>query len=133
MSTITNLAGLVGRLLLAGLFVWSGYGKLINPAGSVQYMQSGGVPAFFIWPVIAAEIGGGLALAAGFLTRLSAFGLAVFTAVAGVLFHAKFGDMGQTVHFAKNMAITGGLLSFVMSGAGPLSLDALLWRRDTRE
>jgi putative oxidoreductase len=96
-------------------------------------MQSGGLPAFFIWPVIAAEIGGGLALAAGFLTRLSAFGLAVFTVVAGVLFHAKFGDMGQTVHFAKNMAITGGLLSLVMSGAGPLSLDALLWRRDARE
>lgn len=133
MSTITNLAGLAGRLLLAGLFIWSGYNKFMNPAGSAQYMQSGGVPAFFIWPVIAAEIGGGLALAAGFLTRLSAFGLALFTAAAGVLFHAKFGDMGQTIHFAKNMAITGGLLSLVMSGAGPLSLDAVLRRGDARE
>lgn len=121
-----------GRIALALIFVLSGAGKLAAYAGTQQYMESVGVPGALLPLVILAELGGGLALVAGLLTRVSATGLALFSVVAAGLFHADFADQNQMIHFLKNIAMAGGLLVLAAHGAGRFSLDALLARRANR-
>lgn len=121
-----------GRTALALIFVLSGAGKLAAYAGTQQYMDSVGVPGALLPLVILAELGGGLALVAGLLTRTTATALALFSVVAAALFHADFADQNQMIHFLKNIAMAGGLLVLAAHGAGRYSLDALLARRTAR-
>ena len=115
---------LVGRILVAQIFILAGIDKLgAGYSGTQAYMESMGVPGALLPVVIALEIAGGLALAAGFITRYAACALAAFTVVAGVLFHANFSDQMQMILFMKNMAMAGGLLVLAAAGAGALSLD----------
>lgn len=119
----TQMTHLAGRVLLALIFVIAGLGKLGNLAGTAGYMQSGGVPAFLLWPTIALEVLGGIALIVGFQTRYTAWALAAFCLVSGALFHSDFANQMQMTMFLKNVAIAGGLL--VLSVAAiPLSLDS---------
>lgn len=120
---------LLGRAALASIFVLSGAGKLAAYAGTQQYMESVGVPGALLPLVILAELGGGLALVAGLLTRVSATGLALFSVIAAGLFHADFADQNQMIHFLKNIAMAGGLLVLAAHGAGRYSVDALINRR----
>ena len=116
---------LIGRVLLAVIFILSGVSKLANPAGTQGYIASMGLPL----PVLAyiaavvVEIGGGVMLLIGYRTRIAATALAIFTVAAAVLFHHALGDQNQFIHFMKNLAITGGLLQVVAFGAGAFSLD----------
>jgi len=120
---------LLGRNALALIFVLSGAGKLAAYAATQQYMTSVGVPGALLPLVILAELGGGLALMTGLLTRSAAAGLAAFSVAAGALFHADFADQNQMIHFMKNIAIAGGLLLLAANGPGAFSLDALIARR----
>ena len=65
-----------------------------------------------------------LAVLLGWQTRFSAFLLAGFCIVSGVIFHANFSDQMQSILFMKNLAMAGGFLFLVAGGAGPWSLDA---------
>lgn len=114
---------LVARLMLAAIFIQSGYNKIIGYEGSAAYMQAAGVPGQLLPLVIAVELGGGILIALGWYTRLMAFLLAGFTLAAAVLFHFKVGDRNQMIHFMKNIAIAGGFLSLVANGAGRWSID----------
>ena len=114
---------LAGRILLAVIFILSGIGKLKDPTGTVAYMQSAGVPAILLWPTIALELLGGVALVIGFQTRLVAAALAVFTLIAAAMFHHNFADQEQMVNFLKNLSMAGGLLLLVASGATAFSVD----------
>jgi len=114
---------LAGRILLAIIFIMAGIGKIKDPAGTIGYMQSVGLPGLLLWPTIALEVLGGLAIVVGFQTRLVAFLLAGFTIVAAVLFHNNFGDQMQMIMFLKDLSIAGGLLLLVASGANGLSVD----------
>jgi putative oxidoreductase len=69
------------------------------------------------------EIGGGLLLLIGYRARLAAAALALFTVAAAIFFHGNFADQNQMIHFIKNLAIAGGLLQVVATGASALSLD----------
>jgi putative oxidoreductase len=122
MNTFQPLAG---RVLLAAIFLLSGFGKLgAGYAGTQGYMEAMGVPGALLPLVIVAELAGGLALLVGFLTRWAAWGLALFTLASAMLFHAELGDQNQMIHFMKNLAITGGLLLLATHGPGRWSLDA---------
>jgi len=124
--TRQDTVALIGRILLAAIFVLSGVSKLADPAGMTAYIASAGLPLPQVALVgaIVVELGGGLALAAGFQTRLAATALALFSLVAAVFFHAALGDQNQFIHFFKNIAMAGGLLQIVAFGGGALSLDA---------
>lgn len=121
---------LLGRLGLSLIFILSGFAKLgAGYAGTQGYMEAMGVPGALLPLVIAAEIGGGLAIATGLLTRWAALGLAVFSVASAVLFHFDLGDQNQFIHFTKNLAMAGGFLVLAANDAGRLSLDALIASR----
>jgi len=122
---------LSGRLLLALLFLPAGIGKITGFAGTVGYITSVGLPLPAVAAVIAlsVEIIGGVALIAGFGTRLAALALALFTLVASFFFHAYWAapaaeQFMQQLLFFKNIAVVGGLLTLAAWGPGAWSLDA---------
>jgi putative oxidoreductase len=122
------LAATFGRLLIAVIFLMSGFGKIANPQMTQGYIASAGLPFPLLAYLIAVgvEVGGGALLVVGFQTRIVGIVLAIFTVAAGLSFHHNFADQNQMVHFLKNIAITGGLLQVVAFGAGRFSLDARL-------
>ena len=121
---------LAARLLLVTMFIMAGFTKISGYEGTQQYMQSMGVPGALLPLVIALEIGGGLAVAVGFGTRLVAFLLAGFTMLATLVFHSNPADQVQMLFFLKNLGIAGGFLLLFVHGAGPLSIDAMRRRQD---
>jgi len=128
MSNTANATALVGRILLAVLFLMSGVGKLGAPAGTQAYIAAAGLPAPLLAYLVAVvvEVGGGLLLIVGYQTRIVAVIMALFTLAAAFGFHNNFADQNQMIHFMKNLAITGGLLQVAAFGSGGFSLDA--WR-----
>jgi putative oxidoreductase len=122
-SALQNVAELGGRVLLSALFLISGVGKIGAYAGTAAYMSALGVPAALLPVVIATEVLGAIALIVGWKTRVTAFLLAGFTLLTGLVFHTHFADQIQAIMFFKNVAIAGGLLLLVTHGAGTLSLD----------
>lgn len=123
-ATLATYAAPIGRLLLAGLFIQAGWGKIGGYAGTAAYMASAGVPGFLLPLVILTELGGGILLVLGWQTRIVAFLLAGFTVLTSLIFHGNVADQMQMLMFMKNMSITGGLLMIVAHGAGAFSLDA---------
>lgn len=116
---------LAGRVLIAAIFVAAGWSKIGGYEGTQGYMESMGVPGALLPLVIALELGGGIAVVVGLLTRLAALGLAVFSVASALLFHTAPDPM-QQIMFMKNMAIAGGFLFLVGFGPGRISVDALL-------
>jgi len=114
-----------GRVLLGALFLVSGIQKLFVPAMIQGYIASVGLPfPLLVYALtVAIEIGAGGLLLVGFRTRLMAWVLAAFTVAAALIFHRALGDPNQFAHFAKNLAIAGGLLYVAAVGAGAFSLD----------
>jgi putative oxidoreductase len=126
MDAVNRYVPLLGRLLIAAIFLFSGYGKIIAPAATQDYIAAAGLPAPFLAYLVAVivEVGGGILLVTGYRTRIVALILALFTIAAALSFHHDFGDRNQLIHFFKNLAMAGGLLQIVAFGAGALSLDA---------
>ncbi|PPB81471.1 putative oxidoreductase [Albidovulum inexpectatum] len=119
---------LVARILLAILFITAGMGKLGNVQGFAAFMESGGVPAFLAWPVIALEILGGVAVLIGLLTRPAALALGGFSVLAGLLYHFDPADQMQMTMLMKNLGLGGGFLLLALQGPGTWSVDAALAR-----
>jgi len=130
MTKHTDLTALVGRILLAALFLMSGLSKLSVPAATQGYIAVVGLPAPFLGYIAATavEVLGSLLLIVGFQVRIVAAGMAVFTLMTAALFHANFADQNQMIHFMKNISIMGGLLQVAAFGAGKFSLDYLMSR-----
>ena len=123
MQQIEKLAMPAGRVLIAIMFVLSGFGKIAAYEGTQGYMEAFGLPGALLAPTILFEILAGLAIIIGWQTRLVALALAGFTLLTAIVFHSDFGDQIQTVIFLKNVSISGGFLFLVANGAGAYSLD----------
>lgn len=130
-SSLQNPLSLIGRVLLALLFVPAGFGKITGFSGTVGYIASKGIPL----PELAAaaavgvELGLGLLLLVGWQTRWAALGIAFFTFVISFIFHNFWAlqadqQMMQSLMFFKNMAVVGGLLTVAAWGAGAWSFDS---------
>jgi putative oxidoreductase len=116
-------ASLAGRLLIALIFITAGYSKIGGYEGTQAYMTAMGVPGFLLPLVIFTELAGGLLIVIGLFTRYTAVALAGFTILSGILFHGDNSDPTQQILFMKNLAMAGGFLFLVASGAGRISLD----------
>ncbi|PBB87496.1 MULTISPECIES: DoxX family protein [unclassified Mesorhizobium] len=117
---------LVGRLLLALIFVHEGLQLATNFEGAEKAMAALGVGAPLLLATIALQLGAGLSVAVGILTRLGAIGLGLFCLTTASLFHTNFASQNELLHFEKDLAIAGGLFVLALSGAGTISLDTLL-------
>jgi putative oxidoreductase len=125
-----DVAALIGRILLAFMFVVAGWGKLTGFAGTAGYVASAHVPMPDVATALAlvVELGGGLLLALGWKARWAALALAGFTLVASVVFHDFWNKSGaeamtNQLLFFKNVAIMGGMLMVFAFGPGRLSVD----------
>lgn len=136
MSFGENIAPLVGRSMIAALFILSGVYKLQHWDASALYMAQHGVQVVqaLLALTVVIELGAGAGLILGFRTRLMALVLFAFTLVVNFVMH-DFWTMGdaelarvEIQLFSKNMAIAGGLLMIVGLGAGNWSFDN--WRGD---
>jgi len=123
----------VGRILLALMFILAGFGKLTNLEGTAGYIASGGLPFPALLAVVVGllELVGGIAVAIGFQTRWAALALGLFTLAASVLFHKFWAvpadqAMVQQLMFMKNLSVAGGLFFVAAMSAGPASVDAKL-------
>lgn len=118
-----DAAKLVGRILLALMFVLGGWSKINGYAGTQGYMASAGVPGILLPLVIIVELIGGLMIVIGYKTRLVALVLFAFTLAASVLFHMNWAAPMQQLLFMKNIAVAGGFLVLFAAGAGAYSVD----------
>lgn len=117
------------RALMALIFILSGIGKISAFSATQAYMEAYGLPGFLLAPTIAFEVGAGLLILVGLVTRYVAFLLAGFCIVSALIFHRDFGDQIQQIMFLKNLTMAGGFLLLAKVGARGLSLDALLASR----
>lgn len=129
-ASLQNPLSLIGRILLALLFVPAGFGKLVGFAGTVGYIASKGVPLpeLAAAAAIGVELGLGMLLLIGWQTRWAALGIAFFTFVISFIFHNFWGVPADQVvqqqqAFFKNIAVVGGLLTVAAWGAGAWSFD----------
>ena len=125
-----NVAALVGRILLALIFVIAGFGKISGFEGTVGYMASKGLPMPQVLLVltILLELGGGLLLIIGWKVRWVTLAFFLWLIPTTLIFHKFWGIeaaqvQNQMNHFLKNVSIMGGMLLLWASGAGAYSLD----------
>ncbi len=121
---------LLGRLLLAAVFLQSGYDKVFNFGRTVKLMTSQGIPApeILLPPSIIILLAGGVMLLIGWKARWAALALIVFMVPATLYFHsfwtypeAQF--VNQFHHFFKNMGIIGALFMILGMGSGGMSVE----------
>ena len=131
LNNLQNPLALVGRILLALMFLLAGFSKIGGFDGTVGYIASKGLPAPALLAAltIVLEVGGGLAIMFGYFTRWSALALAGFTLLVSFIFHAFWSlpadqQMMQQLLFMKNISVAGGMLVLAAFGAGAISLDA---------
>ena len=135
-DTNTNTTGLsqatalVGRVLLAIIFIKAGWGKIGGFEATAGYMASKGLPMVQVLLVltILVELGGGLLLAIGYKARWAALAIFLFLVPVTVMFHPFWGIPAEQVqnqmnHFLKNVAIMGGMLMVFAFGPGAYSVD----------
>ena len=130
MTPSKDVAALVGRVLLALIFVVSGFGKIGGFAGTAGYIASKGLPLPEAGVVLSilVELGGGLMLMLGWRARWAALALAVFTVLASIFFHNFWTMTGadamtNQIMFLKNISMIGGLLLVWAFGPGRYSVD----------
>ena len=131
MEQLQKIAAPAGRVLLAFIFILSGFGKITGYDGTAQYMAMKHMPLIpVLLPLtILTELGGGIALAVGFKARWAAFLLAGFSLLSALVFHDFWNvtdamqHMNQQINFLKNVSIAGGMLMVFALGAGQLSVD----------
>jgi len=131
MPALQNPLALLGRILLAILFIRYGFEKVVAFEGTVNYIAAKGLPMPAVLAALATvvELGGGILLAIGLLTGWSALALAGFCILTAFLFHAYWTlpaaqQMGEQISFFKDLALAGGLLVVAGFGAGAFSVDA---------
>jgi len=130
---------LLGRILIAAIFLVSGVAKLTDTPGTVAHMTAMGIPYAQTLAIVAgvAEVLGAIAIATGFLTRAASLGLILFMIPTTLIFHAFWNYAGeqrlpQMVNFMKNLAIIGGLAVLTAQGAGRFSIDHRIRRARAR-
>ena len=114
---------LTGRIFISGVFLLSGFNKIVNYDGTVDWMESFGLSGFLLIPAIILEILAPILIIIGYQTRIAAGALSLFCLSTAVIFHTDFSDQMQLIAFMKNIALAGGFLFLVVNGAKGYCLD----------
>lgn len=118
---MADLAVLVGRLLIAALFLGGAAQKLGDPEPVKGLLAGAGWPVWLWIPAMLYNLGAGMALVTGVAVRPVAASLAGYCAVTSY-FHFLPDDPWQMTIFVKNWAIAGGCLVLAAHGAGRFGL-----------
>lgn len=120
-----DLMALVARIFMVALFLVAGLGKIADPAGTIGYIASVGLPlpSVAYGGALVVEVLGALAVLVGYQTRIAALAIAAFSIVSALAFHNQFADQIQMIMFLKNFAIAGGFLLLAAFGPGRYSID----------
>jgi putative oxidoreductase len=121
---LADVGLLAGRFLLALLFVHEGFALTLHFGRVVQTMAQLGIGLPLVIAVIALQIGAGLSIGLGFLTRFGAIALGLFCLATATMFHTNLANQNELLHFEKDLAIAGGMFILAIAGAGALSVDA---------
>ena len=139
MSTTQNTVLLVARILLSFMFIYSGFGKLMDPSGTAGMITGAGMPAATALAYLAGlfELVTGLAVLVGFQTRIVGWALALFCIFTGLMFHsgtiavpdfpaAANGWINALngIMLMKNITLAGAYILLATVGAGAYSIDA---------
>ncbi|WP_210243412.1 DoxX family protein [Mesorhizobium sp. B2-4-14] len=123
---MTDIAALIGRIFISGVFIISGIGKIGAPTATMAFISSVGLP----FPQLGLTIGilvetvVTVAFLVGYRTRMMAAIIVVYCFATAIFFHNAWSDVNQLMHFWKNMTMAGGLMQVIAFGAGRYSLDA---------
>jgi putative oxidoreductase len=125
---------LIGRVMLAWVFVGVAYGAITNLAGSVAYFTSLklSAPLVWTWAALVVEILISASLILGIGTRYGALLMIAFVVIATALAHRYWEfpagplQIGQYNNFLKNISIIGGAFAIFVTGGGRFSLDRRL-------
>jgi putative oxidoreductase len=126
-------AALLGRVFLSAIFLHEAWSKVTEYSMTIAYMQAFGVPGQLLPLAIGFELVCGLLILFGYQTRIAGLMLAGFCVATAVLFHTRFGDRNQLLHFEKDFAIAGGFIVLFAQGGGVWSIDALKMSKDRRQ
>jgi putative oxidoreductase len=107
---MSSIAAVIGRILLAIIFIVSGATKLMNVAATEAMITGVGMPGGLAIPTGLFELIVGICIALGLMTRIASILLAGFTLLAALLYHNRLDDPMQSAMFLKDVAIAGGLL-----------------------
>ena len=128
---MATIAAILGRILLGALFIFAGFGKVMDPAGTAAYMEAESpFPGSLALAVGVFEIVAGLVLASGFMTRIASAALIGFTLLATLFFHEKVTDQVQAAMALKNLAVIGGLM--MVFAYGQVRGQIGVWRERDR-
>lgn len=126
---LADLILLLGRLLLSLIFLHEGVSLIADITATLAAFEKLGLPALVTFGVIALQLGAGLSIATGLLSRLGAAALGLFCLATAFLFHTNLASQNELLHFEKDLAIAGGMFVLAVSGAGSVSIDSLVKRR----
>jgi putative oxidoreductase len=132
MQALSVPMAVLGRVLLGLYFLIPGITKITGFDNMLAYMTQHGVPltAPLLVLTTVLQIGGGLALIAGWQTRITALMFAGLTVLISLFMHDFWnayegGNQGHELqNFIKNLGIVAGLLVLAAHGAPRGSLDA---------
>lgn len=116
-----NLLSLIGRCLIAVLFLSGAVQKAVDPAAAQALLAGWNWPQALVWLALAYNALAGLALILGVAVRPVALSLAAYCALTA-FFHLIPDDPWQMSIFVKNWAIAGGCLVLAAQGGGALRL-----------
>lgn len=131
MKNLNCLLGFLGRLFIAGIFLFGALGKFMNYEVMYSYMQSKGLQyiPILLYTSALIELIFGLCLIIGFKTRLAAAVLFLYLIPVTYFMHDFWNltgadQMEQIVHFLSNLAIAGGLLTVISCHSGRCSSES---------
>jgi putative oxidoreductase len=139
MSNTNNVVILVARILLSFMFIYAGFGKLTDPAGTAGMIAGAGLPAATALAYLAGlfEFVAGLAVLVGFQTKIAGWTIALFCVFTGFVFHsgtiavegwpdAALGWINALngIMLMKNLTLAGAYILLATFGPGAYSIDA---------
>ena len=132
MTTLFGVFALLGRLMLAAIFLMAAVGQSIPKfSDTAASMEAEGVPApkIMLGGAILVLIAGSLSIAAGFKARIGATLLLVFLLLATYFFHDFWtqedpvAKQEYMIQFLKNTSMMGAMLLIIAHGPGLMSID----------
>src|SRR4051812_13413722 len=128
---LENLILLIGRLLLAWIFLHEGAFLILNFDTAAAGMAKLGVPSYLLAATIVLQLVAGVAIAIGWFARIGAAALGLFCLATAVLFHHNFALRNELLQFEKDLAIAGGMFVLMLRGTGEWSVARMMHGRTT--